>query len=78
MEQKKHYIKVFFTDDGESFVCNLDGCVTKVASSIDDLRMKIGTDINLEIKEDYASQQGEVHGYRIDYILTPITKSPFK
>lgn len=78
MEQNKHHINVFFTDNGEDFVCNLDGCVTKVASSIDDLRMIIGQDIHLEIKEDYASQQGEVHGYRIDYTLTPITKSPFK
>lgn len=77
MEKKKHFIKVFFTDNEEGFVCNIDGTVTEVESSIDQLRMEIGTDIHCEIDEDIERQREGVYGYRIDYTLTPIFTDPY-
>lgn len=78
MGKSKHYIKVFFTDNSEGFVYNLDGTVTEVKSSNDQLRMAIGKDIHGEIEEDIGRQRDGVYGYRIDYTLTPIFTDPFK
>ena len=76
MEKNKHYIKVFFTDNEEEFIYNLDGGVLGVATSIDSLREAIGTDIHEEMQ--LLSDTNGVFGYRIDYTLTPITEDIFK
>lgn len=78
MENNKHFIKVFFSDEDEGHVLNLDGEFTQVASTKQELFEKIGGDIHANIIIDIEQRNTPIFGYRIDYTLTPITKDPFK
>lgn len=77
MGNKKHFIKVFFTDDDEGYVLNLDGSVTCVAASDEQLHKEIGKDIHGEIKEALDREDDAVYAYRVDYTITPIRTDPF-
>lgn len=76
MDDNKHYIKVFYTDD-EGSACNLDGDITLVNKGKEELINSIGQDISAEMEADMAKLECGIYGYRIDYKLTRITKDPF-
>lgn len=75
MAENKHYIKVFYTDEGS--VINLDGETTFVSVTEEELSRSIGDDICSEMREDLGKLECGIYGYRIDYTLTPIKTDPF-
>lgn len=78
MEKKKHFIKVFFTDDETNNILNFDGQITECYTNTEEFYKAIGRDIANEIDEAAQKSDEASYGYRIDYTLTPITTDPFK
>ena len=78
MATNKHYMKVFITDEDESWVVNYDGMITETRSGADQLASGMGYDIKEEMGKIIEADYEAIYGFRIDYTITPIRTDPFK
>lgn len=74
MEDNKHHIKVFQTEDSNTNIICCDGADVFVCNSIEQLKGFIGNDIYGEMQN--AEEDNSI-GFRIDYTITPIKENPF-
>lgn len=78
MAKSKHYMKIFSTDQADSYVLNCDGNTTVVKSGAEQLAAGMGREIKEKMTNILKASNEAIYGFRIDYTLTPIRTDPFK